>query len=59
MGRVHEKQGSKFLINRKHFLHTLTAIDYWLDFVQKPNVKPYRKFDEYQTFEAVKAYMEE
>lgn len=44
---------------RNIFLHTLTAIDYWLDFLQKQNVKPYRKFDEYPTFQAVKAYMED
>jgi uncharacterized damage-inducible protein DinB len=40
------------------FVHTLSAIDYWLDFLQKENLHSKRKYDEYGTFEEVRAYME-
>ncbi len=43
---------------RNIFVHTLSAIDYWLDFLQKENIHSKRKFDEYKTFEEVRAYME-
>jgi uncharacterized damage-inducible protein DinB len=43
---------------RNIFVHTLNAIDYWLDFLQTENLHSKRKFDEYTTFEEVKAYME-
>jgi uncharacterized damage-inducible protein DinB len=40
------------------FVHTLGAIDYWLDFLQKQNLHSKKKYDEYKTLEQVKAYME-
>jgi uncharacterized damage-inducible protein DinB len=40
------------------FVHTLGAIDYWLDFLQKQNFHSEKKYDEYKTFQQVKAYME-
>jgi uncharacterized damage-inducible protein DinB len=43
---------------RNIFIHTLGAIDYWLDFLKRENVHTQRKFDEYRTFEEVRAYME-
>jgi uncharacterized damage-inducible protein DinB len=43
---------------RNIFIHTLGAIDYWLDFLQRENAHSERKFDEYKTFEEVRAYME-
>jgi len=43
---------------RNIFVHTLGAIDYWLDFLQKENLHSDRKFDEYKTFAEVRAYME-
>jgi len=43
---------------RNILVHTLGAIDYWLDFLQKENLHSDRKFDEYKTFTEVKAYME-
>ncbi len=43
---------------RNIFVHTLGAIDYWLDFLQKENLRSKRKFDEYRTFDEVRAYME-
>jgi len=43
---------------RNIFIHTLGAIDYWLDFLQKEDLHSHKKFDEYQTFQDVRAYME-
>ena len=43
---------------RNIFIHTLGAIDHWLDFLQKENLHSKRKFGEYKTFEEVRAYME-
>jgi uncharacterized damage-inducible protein DinB len=40
------------------FVHTLGAIDYWLDFLQKQNLHSEKKYDEYKTFQQIKAYME-
>jgi uncharacterized damage-inducible protein DinB len=40
------------------FVHTLGAIDYWLDFLQKQNLHAKKKYEEYKTIEQVKAYME-
>jgi uncharacterized damage-inducible protein DinB len=43
---------------RNIFVHTLGAMDYWLDFLQRENLHSKRKYDEYRTFEEVRAYME-
>jgi len=43
---------------RNIFIHTLGAIDYWLDFLKKENLHSRKKFDEYQTFQDVQTYME-
>jgi uncharacterized damage-inducible protein DinB len=43
---------------RNIFIHTLGAIDYWLDFLQKENLRSRKKFGEYQTFQDVQTYME-
>jgi len=43
---------------RNIFIHTLGATDYWLDFLQKENLHSHKKFDEYQTVQYVRAYME-
>lgn len=43
---------------RNIFVHTLNAIDYWLDFLQKENLHSKKRFDEYGIFEEVRAYME-
>jgi uncharacterized damage-inducible protein DinB len=40
------------------FVHTLGAIDYWLDFLQKQNLHSKKDYDEYKTIKQVKAYME-
>ena len=44
---------------RNIFVHTLGSIDYWLDFLQKQNLRSSRKFDEYKTFGEVEAYMKQ
>jgi len=40
------------------FVHTLSAIDYWLDILQKQNLQSKKKYDQYKTLAQVKAYME-
>jgi uncharacterized damage-inducible protein DinB len=42
---------------RNIFIHTLNAIDYWLDFLQKEKFCSRKKFDDYKTMKDVKAYM--
>jgi uncharacterized damage-inducible protein DinB len=43
---------------RNIFIHTLGAIDYWLDFLQKEKRRPHKEFDEYLTFKDVRDRME-
>ncbi len=43
---------------RNIFIHTLNAVDYWLSFLQKEDFKLHRKFDEYETYQDVREYME-
>ena len=43
---------------RNIFIHTLGAIDYWLDFLQKQNLHSEKKFTEYTTYDQVRTYME-
>jgi uncharacterized damage-inducible protein DinB len=43
---------------RNIFVHILGAIDYWLDFLQKEDLRIKREFDDYKTFENVRTYME-
>jgi uncharacterized damage-inducible protein DinB len=42
---------------RNIFIHTLGAIDYWLDFLQSQK-SSHKEFDEYQTFQDVRDRME-
>jgi len=53
-----ENREASFHSLRNIFVHTLGAIDYWLDFLQNENLCSKRKYDEYGTFEEVRAYME-
>jgi uncharacterized damage-inducible protein DinB len=53
-----ENREASFQSIRNIFVHTLGAIDYWLDFLQNENLRSKRKYDEYITFEEVRAYME-
>ena len=42
---------------RNIFIHTLGAIDYWLDFLNREKLRSKKKLDEYKNFEEVKTYM--
>jgi uncharacterized damage-inducible protein DinB len=53
-----ENREASFHSIRNIFVHTLGAMDYWLDFLQKENLHSRKEFDEYKTFEEVRAYME-
>lgn len=48
---------ASFASIRNIFVHTLGAIDYWLDFLQKKNLRSQMNFDEYRTYEEVRTYM--
>jgi len=43
---------------RNIFVHTLSAIDYWLDFLQKEQLHIRRRYDEYENIEEIRGYME-
>jgi uncharacterized damage-inducible protein DinB len=49
---------ASFLSIRSIFVHILSAIDYWLDFLQKQNVHSKKDYDAYTNFDQVRAYME-
>lgn len=42
---------------RNIFIHTIDAIDYWLDFLQKEKRRTRRNFDDYKTVDDLRAYM--
>jgi len=44
---------------RNIFVHTLRAIDFWLDFLQGEKLMSNREFNDYTTFQEVKAYTEQ
>lgn len=52
-------RGASFSSIRNIFVHTLGAIDYWLDFLQKESLRSEKKFDEYKTFNDVRVYMQQ
>ena len=43
---------------RNIFIHTMGAIDHWLDFLQNEKLCTNRKFDDYKSMVDVQAYME-
>jgi len=53
-----ENREASFHSLRNIFVHTLGAMDYWLDFLQKEDRHSEKKYDEYKSFEEVKTYME-
>ena len=53
-----EDREASFNSIRNIFIHTIGAIDYWLDFLQKEDLHSRREFDEYNSFDDVRAYME-
>jgi uncharacterized damage-inducible protein DinB len=56
---VTKNREASFHSIRDIFIHTLNAVDYWLSFLQKEDFKLHRKFDEYETFQDIKEYMEQ
>jgi len=42
---------------RNIFIHTLNAIDHWLDFLQNEKRRSRRDFDDYKTIQDVQTYM--
>ncbi|WXG42693.1 MAG: DinB family protein [Promethearchaeati archaeon SRVP18_Atabeyarchaeia-1] len=44
---------------RNIFIHTLNAIDFWLDFLQKQNLCSKKRFEEYKSYDDVRTYMEQ
>ena len=52
-----KNRGASFNSIRNILVHTLGAIDYWLDYLKKENIHSRKKFNEYKTFEEVKSYM--
>jgi len=53
-----ENREASFHSLRNIFIHTLGAADYWLDFLKKEECHSKKKFDEYQTIQEVRTYME-
>lgn len=53
-----EDRGASWGSMRNILIHTLGAIDYWLDFLTGENVHADKEFDEYKSFDDVKRYME-
>lgn len=51
-------RGASWGSMRNIFIHTLGATDYWLDFLKQETLHSRRKYDEYRTFEDVRAYMD-
>jgi uncharacterized damage-inducible protein DinB len=49
---------ASFYSMKNIFVHTLGAIDYWLDILQKQNQHSKKNYDEYASLSQVKAYME-
>jgi uncharacterized damage-inducible protein DinB len=43
---------------RNIFIHTLGAVDHWLDFLQNEKLRSRRDFDDYKTIGDVQTYME-
>ncbi|HVO85525.1 MAG TPA: DinB family protein [Candidatus Eisenbacteria bacterium] len=44
---------------RNIFVHTLGAVNYWLDFLKKENTRSRKEFDDYTSFRDVQALMEQ
>lgn len=53
-----ENREASFHSIRNIFVHTLGAIDHWLDFSQRQTLHSKKEYNEYRTFEQVRAYME-
>ena len=54
-----ENREASFHSMRNIFIHTLQAIDFWLDYLQKENIGSKKKFDEFKSYEDLGTYMEQ
>jgi uncharacterized damage-inducible protein DinB len=52
-----ENREASFHSMRNIFIHTLQAIDFWLDYLQKQNLGSKKKFDEFKSYEDLRSYM--
>lgn len=43
---------------RNIFIHTLNAVDHWLDFLQYEKLHVRREYDEYKSFKEIEEYMQ-
>jgi uncharacterized damage-inducible protein DinB len=43
---------------RNIFVHTMGATDYWIDFLKGEKLRSQKKYDEYQSIDDVRAYMD-
>lgn len=54
-----ENREASFHSLRNIFIHTLGAIDYWLDFLLKEQLHSHREFNEYNSIEDIRRYMQQ
>ena len=52
-----ENREASFNSMKNIFVHTLGAIDHWLDRLQNENLRSKKKHDEYKSFDDVRTYM--
>jgi len=54
-----ENREASFGSIRNIFIHTLKAIDSWLDFLQNNNQRSKKKFEEFKTLKEIEAYVKQ
>ena len=52
-----ENREASFNSMKNIFVHSLGALDYWLDRLQNENLRSKKKHDEYKSFDDVRTYM--
>jgi uncharacterized damage-inducible protein DinB len=53
-----ENREVSFYSIRNIFIHTLNALDYWLDFLQNEQLHAHQNFEQYRNIEDMRRYME-
>ncbi len=56
--RFVEDRGASWGSMRNIVVHTLEAVDYWLDVLKSEKVRVVKKFDEYGSYDDVEGYMD-
>lgn len=54
-----ENREASFHSMRNILIHSLQAIDFWLDYLLKQNVGSKKRFDEFKSYQDVEAYMKQ